>query len=639
MSGFAGIFHLDGSPVDPERLHKMAQALQYRGQDGTKVWHDGPIGFVHIHFWTTPEEVGEEQPIPSADGRLWLTADARVDNRDELIPLLQAAGYLNKEIPTDAELILAAYERWGEDCAQHLIGDFAFALWDAPARRLFLVRDVIGIRQMYYAYMDGALYFGNTIGTILAALPRQPALNRPLIHEFLRGSYRRWICQTVYEDVRRLPPTHYLTVDREVHEPRLYYVLGSGPAPHCTSDEEWLQAFRDLFREAVRCRLRSTTPVGISVSGGLDSSAVACVAHELSQQANLSEIRLYSLVYRETPGADEGKFLDAVAAQCASFVTTRIVGDQFWALREFGSDGGYPLDEPEIHTLRSQALALLRVAVANGCRVMLLGEGGDHLLAEDLYAEPLGLNGLSWRDWRAEVHHFRKWSRMGWLSLLFRAYIVPAVPDELSVKLETLRLSVAKTRPWLGRVHLGFDQDGWLLKNGFYGPSSLSSSARVAIRNVRYPREIARLSALDVTAAYAGVQYRCPFWDRRLVNFLLHTPRHLTSWRGVNRVIQRKSMSGILPEAVRQRHCKGVFDELVHKGLMRERQCIEQLLNKSWAERLGLLRSMPLRDAFERYWHNQDRNYQELLRPLYLEAWLRTRMDLVRIRGKEQIHV
>ncbi|MBC7260570.1 MAG: asparagine synthetase B, partial [Chloroflexi bacterium] len=271
MSGMAGIFHLDGAPVDPELLYKMAQALQYRGKDGSKVWHDGTIGLVHIHFWTTPEEVGEEQPICSEDGRLWITADARVDNREELIPLLCAEGYLKKEVPSDVEIILAAYQRWGEDCAQRLIGDFSFAIWDAQARRLFLARDVIGIRQLYYAVMDEVFYFGNTIGAVLAALPRQPALNRPLIHEFLRGSYRRWICQTVYEDIQRLPPAHHLVVDGGVPKPKLYYVLGSGPVPRCTSDEDWLQAFRELFREAVRCRLRSITPIGISVSGGLDS--------------------------------------------------------------------------------------------------------------------------------------------------------------------------------------------------------------------------------------------------------------------------------------------------------------------------------------------------------------------------------
>lgn len=631
MSGMAGIFCLDGAPADPVLLYKMTQALQYRGKDGSKVWHDGPLGLVHVHFWTTPEEVGEEQPISSPDGRLWITADARIDNREELIPLLR--GYFTREIPSDVEIILAAYQRWGEDCAQQLVGDFSFAIWDAVARKLFLARDVIGIRQLYYATMDEAFYFGNTIGAVLAALPRQPALNRPLILEFLRGSYRRWICQTVYADIRRLPPAHHLVVDQEVSKPKLYYVLGSGPAPHCTADEEWLQAFRELFQEAVRCRLRSTTPIGISVSGGLDSSSVACMAHEIAQQADLPEIRLYSLVYRETPGADESKFFDAVAAHCTRFTTTRIVGDEFWALREFGGDGDFPLDEPEIYALRSQLLATLRIAAADGCRVMILGEGGDHLLAEDLYSAPLGLNGLSLRDWLVEARYFHKWSQLNWLSLFFRAHIMTAFPTELRVRMEALHLWLTGRRPWLGSLCVSSDHRGYLLEQGFYGLSDLSSSARVAILNARYPREIVRFAVLDVTAAYAHIQCRAPFWDLRLVNFLLHIPRHLTAWRGENRLIQRRSMHGILPEILRLRHSKGIFDELVHRGLRMERQRIGDLLNNSQAERMGFLRVAPLHCAFKRYWHSYNEDYRELLRPLYLEAWLRDGLGMDNEKG------
>ncbi|MGQ9493247.1 MAG: asparagine synthase-related protein [Anaerolineae bacterium] len=627
MSGFAGIFHLDGSPVDPERLHKMAQALQYRGQDGTKVWHDGAIGFVHVHFWTTPEEVGEEQPIPSADGRLWLTADARVDNRDELIPLLQAAGYLNKEIPTDAELILAAYERWGEDCAQHLIGDFAFALWDASARRLFLARDVIGIRQMYYAHMDGALYFGNTIGAILAALPRQPALNRPLIHEFLRGSYRRWICQTIYEDVRRLPPTHYLTVDREVHEPRLYYVLGSGPAPHCTSDEEWLQAFRDLFREAVRCRLRSTTPVGISVSGGLDSSAVACVAHELTQQqASLPEIRLYSLIYQETPAADESSFLDAVVAQCARFVTTRIVADQFWALREFGSDGGFPLDEPEIYALRSQTLAPWRSAVADGCRVILSGDGGDQVVAQNLYSEPQALRGLGWRDWLSEAQYFRMATRYSWLSLLFRAYILPLLPRRILSVIEDFYINFDRTRSWLKGWHFNYGRDVCPLERAFFRPPNLRPSAQTINENVRCARESARLSTLDLSAAYVGVEHRYPFFDRRLIDLLLYVPHRLIAWRGVDRVIVRESLAVIIPEVVRRRRDKCHFEELVYRGFSRERQRLEKLLHASRTAMLKFICLESLRGVFENDWQEQMDLQGDVIRLLCFEVWLQDKI-------------
>nr|MBC7244660.1 hypothetical protein [Chloroflexota bacterium] len=628
MSGMAGILRLDGAPVDPDLLHKMAAALQYRGQDGSKVWHDGPIGLVHRHFWTTPEEMGEEQPISSTDSHLWITADARVDNRDELISLLRTGGYLNKEIPTDAEIILAAYKCWGEDCAQHLIGDFAFAIWDAPARRLFLARDVIGIRQLYYATMDGVLYFGNTIGTVLAALPRQPALNEPLIHEFLRGSYRRWICQTIYADILRLPPAHHLLVGREVSSPRLYYVLGSQPMPHYASDEDWLQAFRTLFQEAVRCRLRSATPVGIAVSGGLDSSSVACMAHELAQQQpDLPEIRLYSLVYQDTPGADESEFLDAVAAHCERFVTTRIVGDEFWALREFGSDGGFPLDEPEIYPLRSQTLAPLRAAVADGCRVVLFGDGGDQVLAQNLYAEPQGLQGVALRDWLEEAKYFQMATRRSWFSLLLRAYVKPMLSQRLRSVMEDLYINFVRARPWLKSPHFHYGRDGGSLESAFFRPPGLGASAQVIHENLRYPRESARQNAMDLTVAYAGAEQRYPFFDQRLVDLLLRVPQHLIAWRGIDRVIVRESLATTMPEVVRQRRHKSHFEGLVQRGLSRERQRIEELICDPWAEVLGFIHAAPLRAIIESRWQERMELQGDILRLLYLESWLRDKMQ------------
>ncbi|MBC7233752.1 MAG: hypothetical protein H5T68_10995 [Chloroflexi bacterium] len=628
MSGMGGILRLDGASVDPELLHKMALALQYRGQDGNKVWHEGPIGLVHCHFWTTPEEVGEEQPVHSPDGRLWITADARVDNRDELIPLLEAAGYLYKEVPSDAEVILAAYQRWGEGCAQHLVGDFAFAIWDASARRLFLARDVIGIRQLYYAVIDGVLYFANTIGAVLAALPRQPALNRPLIYEFLRGSYRRWICQTVYEEVLRLPPAHHLVVDGKVPKPMLYYVLGSGPVPHCTSDEEWLQAFRHLFQEAVRYRLRSQTPVQIMVSGGLDSSAIACTAYELAKEgASLPGIQLFSAIYPQTPTADESEFFDAIAAHCAGFTATRMVSDQFWALYGFWTSD-FPLDEPDIYPFRDHVLAMLRVISVAGCRVVLLGTGGDQALCQNLYYEPATLRGVGWRDWLAEARYFLEWNHIGWILLLFQAYIRPVLQRSIAPWAWTMRARWRNLQPWIRCLNYAGTPVNFLPDIAFFNPPGLTPSAVLMHRNIREPRDIISYSALDVTAAYAGVELRYPFLDRRLVDFLLYIPHHLRAWRGMDRVIARESLKGMLPEIVRLRYGKAQFASLVHRGLqVEERRNIETLLDKSCAEALGFIDAECLRDAFETYWCNGNVEYGELLRPLYLEAWLRNRVQ------------
>src|SRR3990167_8666785 len=128
MSGIAGIFHLDGRPADPALLHRMTEAMAHRGPDGAGHWSDGPVALGHRMLWTTPEALQEKQPLTDELGDLCLTLDGRVDNREELRQALEAGG-LHLRTDTDAELVLRAYERWGEECPAHLIGDFAFALW------------------------------------------------------------------------------------------------------------------------------------------------------------------------------------------------------------------------------------------------------------------------------------------------------------------------------------------------------------------------------------------------------------------------------------------------------------------------------------------------------------------------------
>ncbi len=166
MSGIAGIYHIDGRPVDCAHLEHQAGALAHRGQDGSGLWHQGPLGLLHQMLWTTVESCQETLPLVSRTGSLVLTADARIDNREELIRLLGLEGHPG-EI-TDSALILAAYERWGEACPQHLDGDFAWVIWDTSRQSLFAARDHFGAKPFYYFLDPGrTLVFASEIKAIL----------------------------------------------------------------------------------------------------------------------------------------------------------------------------------------------------------------------------------------------------------------------------------------------------------------------------------------------------------------------------------------------------------------------------------------------------------------------------------------
>jgi asparagine synthase (glutamine-hydrolysing) len=149
MSAIFGIFNLDGKPVKLENLERMQQAMAYWGPDGSGVWCEGPVGLGHLMLHNTPESLYETLPLQSETGELILTAGARLDNRDELFRVLKVSPSERASLP-DSALILRAYQKWGADCPTHLLGDWAFALWDARHRRLFIARDHYGNTGLYY---------------------------------------------------------------------------------------------------------------------------------------------------------------------------------------------------------------------------------------------------------------------------------------------------------------------------------------------------------------------------------------------------------------------------------------------------------------------------------------------------------
>ena len=623
MSGICGVINCTGAPVDIGLLKRMAQAAAYRGPDGINYWVDDNVGFAHLAFNTTPEAIGEEQPLTNHEQGITVAADARVDNRDELISFLTAKGYLGNKTPTDAEIILAMYACWGEESPKHLVGDFSFAIWRAEEQSLTVARDVIGLRQLYYAMVDHSLYFGTTIAMILAALPCPPALNEQLINAFLQNSFSLWICQTVYEGIYRLPPGHTLSFRGGKLSTRLYHVLGGQPGPSYSTDQQYIETFSDLLYEAIRCRLRSTTPVGIVGGGGVDSASIACAIHKMKQeQNNLPTIHLYASVFDDTPWADEREFFAAVESTCEDFASTRILSDRFWALSEIGADHGFPLDEPDIYSTRGLVMEWMRVAAGDGCRVILGGEGANEVLGHAVYYNPAALRGVDLHNWPIELRYFREKSKVGWIELLLRAYISPLIPDRLRSLLRR-RLPIGPRPPsWLIRTAQQ-DVSKCMLADEFFTSRGLAPSALVAHQSVRSPYNLARYSSLDVAAAHTGTEWRYPYLDRRLVDFLLHIPTHLRSWKGRDRIIQRESMKGVLPESVRLRSSKAHIRSLIDRGLTdQERQRIQDLLHDSQSVALGFVDVGELCAAFERYWQSGEES-TPLLPALYFEVWLR----------------
>ncbi len=628
MSGICGIVNFDGAPVDPELLQKMAQAAAYRGPDGINYWTCGNVGLAHLALHTTPESVREKQPLTNQRNSATLVADARVDNRTELIRTLTAKGYLQDKQPTDADLILAAYECWGEECPKHIIGDFAFAVWDAAQQRLFCARDPVGIRSLFYCRQGQTLFFATAISSLLAGLGERPPLNEPLLIDFLCWRFERWVNETAYQTISRLPASYSLAAGPTEDRLTRYWTFGLPAQPRYKTDQEYIERFRELFEEAIRCRLRSASPVGISVSGGLDSSSIACMTHHMmhgdSRSLPPQAVQLYSCVFNEKfPKADERVYLNAVLEKCHQFPFTAISGETLWGFKETCTNGSFCLDEPETFPIRCMLTAVLQDARQRGCRVLLTGEGGDQILNDAAYWMPQLL--LDVHPWQAlaELKHF--WKRNGWSTpktLLWR--IIAPLAGRLPFAPQLRQWRLARSAPaWIDKDRLQLLDQSQAATALYPLPPSLSRAAEVTYRQLTGGWYAALLNYLNAVSGLAGVEYRLPYLDRRLIGFMLGVPPHLRFAGGLTKMMLRQATSGILAEKVRQRAPFAHFSETLDYGLReKEKAQVGSLLAGISANQFLGVNKENLEADWQMYYRQTALPPAHFIAPLLLQDWL-----------------
>lgn len=627
MSGICGIVNFDGAPVDPELLRRMAEAAAYRGPDGITYWIEGNVGLAHLALHTTPESLRERQPLVNRRGDVILTADARVDNRDELMRTLTTRGYLEEKDPTDADLILAAYECWGEACAREIIGDFAFAVWDKRERKLVCSRDPVGIRPLFFTQRGQTLFVASTIASLLAGLGERPALNEPLVVDFLCWNFERWVYQTIYQGIFRVPASHTLLArDNHITFDR-HWILGAQPGPRYKTDEEYVAHFRELFEEAVRCRLRSIGPVGISVSGGLDSSSIACMAHDRVERGHNADLRLYSCVFDERfPAADERQYLQAVLEKCHRFPFTAIPGETLWGFKETSTNGGFALDEPEIFPIRAMLTEVLRAARADGCRTVLMGEGADQVLSSAAYWNPELLLDVGLGRLGSEFKYF--WRRNRWAivpKLLRRALTAsfrPLLPEPMLLRYQ--RLHRMRSAPkWVNARRIMPVTTRELGPLSDFAIPSLNRAGTGTYQQLTGGWYAALLAYAVFISGRMSVVYQYPFLDRRLVDYMLMLPIAFRFTAGQNKVILRQGMNGILAEEVRQRPVNTHFTEITHAGIRsRERVQIQNLLMNFQVSQSDYLRTENLTSAWQSYFEDDRLWSRSFLSTVFFQDWL-----------------
>jgi asparagine synthase (glutamine-hydrolysing) len=581
MSAVTGIYRTDGQSVTRHDVDRMASALVHRGPDGIGTWSDGPAGFGHHALWTTPESRHERQPIVSREGNV-ITANARLDNRRELIEALGVTCSCVTE-PGDAELILRAYERWGEACAQKLIGDFAFAVWDNRNQRLFCARDHIGVKPLYYFQAPAAFLFASEIKALLTSPMVPYRLNPMRVADHLMGLFTDQGA-TFFRDIYRLPAGHTLTVSRAGMRMQRYWALDSTRELTLGSDEAYAEAFREHLAEAVRCRLRGNHPAGSLLSGGLDSSSIVAMARRV-RGAAAGPLDTFTAIFPGLPAddlrrIDERSFADAVVAQ-GGLQPHYVRGDLLSPLTEVDRvlwhlDEGFAAPNLYLHW------ALYRAARDRGVRVLLDGIDGDTTVSHGLER----LAGLARAGRVATLGRElrllsrRHGARLADLSWQFA--VRPLIPLALRRGVRRLRrqepacLADTVIRPEFARSTGVLER--W------------EALEHEQARPVRSPREAHRramtspllpyaLELADKAAAAFGIEPRYPFLDRRLMEFCLSLPADQKLRDGWTRFVMRRAMDGALPDNVRWRANKANLSPNFRRRLLtHDRQLLEEVI-------------------------------------------------------------
>jgi asparagine synthase (glutamine-hydrolysing) len=537
MSGIVGIVNLDGSPVDRELLSGMTHYLRHRGPDAQHTWIEENVGFGHALLRTTWESETERQPM-TLDGKTWLTADCRVDGRDDLLRELAGQGRNVDSKATDPELILHAYAAWGEKCIDHLLGDFSFALWDDARKMLFCARDHFGVKPFFYSRIGRALVFSNDLNCLRC----HPALSNDLdelgVADFLVYGYSLDHDRTVFATVKKLAPSHVLKCSGDDLLLERYWEMPMEEEIHYRREREYVDHFNELFVAAVRDRIR-TNAVGVFMSGGMDSTTVAATAKRvMSSSGRPFDLRAHTVVFERLVPDQEGKYAK-LAADWIGIPNHQQAAD----------DIRFPSAEPELdwHPAiprsvfdRGRQIAITEDP-ASMSRVFLRGDGADPLTFPPENALETMLRSGEYANlakgyWLlARTTH--RLPRLGVRTLLRKSTGNPD-PVVSAPYPDWLRIGVAQKlnlrERWQREAVLEYPRVGMGLAHPYYGWS---------------------FDLYDPGPMRLPAETRFPFLDLRVVKYLLRLPS--IPW-AADKCILRAAMKDELPPEVSRRPKKGL---------------------------------------------------------------------------------
>ena len=534
MSGIACIFLFNGQPVPPGQLELITSTMHQLGPDGIAHWQRGHVALGHCMLRTTPEAFEETQPLLSEDGQRVLVMDGRLDNIDELRRKLVGKGAVLRT-RADAELVLRAYEVWGEACVDHLLGDFALAIWDARRAQLFCARDHLGARPFYYALTRQGLYLASE-DEVLARMPGVSSCvdDEKMADHLAPGPdldpARSWL-----RDVRQLMPGEAMVVQPDGRlRPWTYWQPEPEPELCFTSDEEYREAFLEVFGLAVKARMRSAAPLAAMVSGGLDTAAIVAMLRRQMAHEPHRQFHAYSAVSDDPQTCIETRCIDELATHPQTIAHRVAVPSMTGMVTQADlQEAAWRRPHPTDNAILLPAMMCL-AAQREGHRVMLMGTSGDVTMHVPLrYPAQLLQQGhwkVAWREINgaSQNNPYLKGSTP-WQQFALNlglAYApaglrrsVRGVLDRLHGAGDAQQLIAPELAQ---RVHWNARRHADLLREA---REAHSGNLKLKVELVfRQPGVTHGLTGFARVAGRHGIELRDPWADRRVVDFFLRLP-------------------------------------------------------------------------------------------------------------------
>ena len=610
MSAIAGVFSRNGAPISRETLGRLSAGLDTMGPDGEHYAFAPRIGIVHRPFHTTRESRITPQPVVTRDGLL-ISFDGRLDNGPEVRCRFRRA----RDAASGVETVLAAYREAGLGALPHLVGDFAFALWDPTAGQLLLCADALGRRPLYYYCTGEYVWWSSRSRTLIDTLDLPRTLDESYLAAFLAGSLPTG---SPFQAVSAVSGGHVMVATSDTTTTRRYWSLDPQQQLRYRTDAEYEEHASSLFHRVVADRMDSEAPVTAELSGGVDSSSIVCVGNRLLGLGSAARrLHTISYVFGESATSDETPYIAQVEAHLGQ---TGIHVDETECPLYQPLPPGFAPDLPTNKLVfLSRYDRVAREMAALGSRVMLSGEGGDQcFLSTDLDGIAVADSLAAGRPLEA-LRTGVAWSRATrepLVRLLWHGGCLPLLPRAVQGLLQ----DDAPVPAWLDPA---FVKRGAMRERLLPMADDVGFAAPSASHHYGLLRRSVRLYALESCTSEGYVEIRYPYLDRRMLEFTMSLPLEQKLRPHETRSIARRSLRGVVPPGVLQRTSKMGPTESIFRGLASGWPRIAPLFDEPRIAALGIVEPESFRAALTRARHGIATNSALLLSTIALELWLR----------------